>query len=94
MISKRTESLFLVIPITYFTASRFFASKLPEVKKEHNGLLEKSHIRWFSFEDLRRDKKQFRRFYQAFIDKFLHLEGLIEKKIFEKRNRRDTRKNI
>ena len=81
------------LPTYYNNNFRFFASRLPEVKKEHNGLLEKSHIKWYSFEDLRRDKKKFRRFYQEFIDQFLRQQDQIEKKVFEKKNKKDTRKN-
>ena len=69
------------LPIYYNNHFRFFSQKLPEVRDEHNGLLEKSHIKWYSFDDIRREKKKFRRFYRAFIDRFLEKQEKIEEKI-------------
>jgi len=76
------------LPSYYNHHFRFFASALPNVKTEHNGLLEKSHIKWYSFEDLKRDKKQFRQFYQSFIEKFLQQQSNIEQAAFKKRPRK------
>jgi hypothetical protein len=42
-------------------------------------LLEKSHIKWFSFDDMWREKKSFRRFYQPIIDRILDKEDVILK---------------
>ena len=69
------------LPHYYNNHFRFFSQKLPSVKYEHNGLLEKSHIKWYSFAELRREKKGFRRFYQEFIDRILDNQDLIEAKI-------------
>ena len=69
------------LPTYYNNHFRFFSQKLPEVRDEHNGLLEKSHIKWYSFDDIRREKKKFRRFYRAFIDRFLEKQEKIEEKI-------------
>tara|TARA_B100001758_G_scaffold247149_1_gene264095 strand:+ start:9718 stop:10233 length:516 start_codon:yes stop_codon:yes gene_type:complete len=74
------------LPIYYNNHFRFFSQKLPDIKKEHNGLLEKSHIKWYSFEDMRRERRNFRRFYKSFIDRYLENQDLIVKKCFEKSN--------
>jgi len=53
--------------------------QLPHVKKEHNGLLEKSEIRWFSINDLQREKK-YRIFYKEFVHMILkHLPEIKNK---------------
>ena len=57
----------------------FFSQKLPDVVREHNGLLEKSHIKWFSFDDIWRNRKTFRPFYQEIIDILLDKEEQIKK---------------
>lgn len=53
--------------VYYFNNNyRFLIKHLPNVKKEHNGLLEKSEIKWFSISDLQREKK-YRIFYKEFV---------------------------
>jgi hypothetical protein len=69
------------LPVFYNNHYRFFSQKLPDVKREHNGLLEKSHIKWYTFADLRREKKGFRRFYQEIIDRILDKQYIIESNI-------------
>jgi len=53
--------------VYYFNNNyRFLIKHLPDVKKQHNGLLEKSEIKWFSISDLQREKK-YRIFYKEFV---------------------------
>jgi 8-oxo-dGTP pyrophosphatase MutT (NUDIX family) len=53
--------------VYYFNNNyRFLIKHLPNVKKQHNGLLEKSEIKWFSISDLQREKK-YRIFYKEFV---------------------------
>ena len=60
----------------------FLSSRLPNIKgNTKNGLLEKSQIKWFTFEELRRDKDKFRSFYQSIVEKILAREGEIREKM-------------
>lgn len=53
--------------VYYFNNNyRFLIKHLPNVKTKHNGLLEKSEIRWFSISDLQRETK-YRIFYKEFV---------------------------
>jgi hypothetical protein len=72
------------LPLFYNNHFRFISRKLPEIVKQHNGLLEKSHIKWFSFDDMWREKKNFRRFYQPIIDRILDNEDVIIKSFANK----------
>jgi hypothetical protein len=72
------------LAVFYNNHYRFFSRKLPEVVKAHNGLLEKSHIKWFSFEEMKREKRSFRRFYQMIIDRILDKEEVIKKRFESK----------
>lgn len=74
------------LPVFYNNHYRFFSRKLPEVVKGYNGLLEKSHIKWFSFEEMKREKKSFRRFYQMIIERILDKEEVIKKSFESKHN--------
>ena len=65
------------LPLFYNNHFRFFSRQLPDVVKNHNGLLEKSHIKWFSFNDMRREKRNFRPFFQVIIDRILSKEKVI-----------------
>lgn len=66
--------------VYYFNNNyRFLIKQLPHVKKEHNGLLEKSEIKWFSISDLQREKK-YRIFYKEFVHMILkHLPEIKNK---------------
>jgi hypothetical protein len=41
-------------------------------------IFEKTQIKWFSFDDIKKNKKQFRSFYQNIIDLILAEEAMIE----------------
>lgn len=63
---------------------RFFEKYLPGAKKNpHNGLLEKSEIKWFTFAELRKNRESFRSFYQNMVDVILEHEDDITTKILK-----------
>jgi hypothetical protein len=45
--------------------------------------LEKSKIRWFTFEELKEEKKNFRSFYQNIVDLILKQEKMITDKMIQ-----------
>lgn len=47
-------------------------------------IFEKTKIKWFSFEDIKRNKKYFRKFYQNIVEMILNNKKNIEKFIFSK----------
>lgn len=79
------------LPTYYKNNYDFFSRYLPHVKnKKDNGLLEKSDIKWFSFEELKKNKKEFRSFYQNIVDLVIKEEKHISNKM---KMRASTRKN-
>lgn len=80
---------------------RFFEKYLPSAKKNpDNGLLEKAEIKWFTFAELRKNKSNFRKFYQHMVDVILaHEKEITNKmcagtsKISTKRNNKHRRKS-
>lgn len=66
---------------TYFRGNYLFlSSRLPHIKGNlKNGLLEKSHIKWYTFGELRREKGKFRKFYQSIVEKIIEQEGDIKR---------------
>jgi len=66
------------LPFYYKNNYEFFSRYLPHVKhKKENGLLEKSKIKWFSYDELKKEKKGFRSFYQNIVDLILKEEKKI-----------------
>ena len=66
------------LPFYYKNNYEFFSRYLPHVKhKKDNGLLEKSKIKWFTFDELKAEKKNFRSFYQNIVDLILKQENEI-----------------
>ena len=84
------------LPVYYKNNYEFFSRYLPHVKhKKDNGLLEKAKIRWFSFEDLKREKTSFRSFYQNIVDLILKQEKMItDKMIQSKKTKTKTKTRI
>tara|TARA_B100000424_G_C22814386_1_gene435972 strand:- start:5 stop:577 length:573 start_codon:yes stop_codon:yes gene_type:complete len=75
------------LPFYYKNNYEFFSRYLPHVKhKRDNGLLEKAKIKWFSFQELKEKKGEFRPFYQKIVDIILKKEKTITEKI--KKNRK------
>jgi len=63
---------------------RFFEKYLPGAKNNpHNGLLEKSEIKWFTFAELRKNRASFREFYQNMVDVILEHENDITSKVLK-----------
>ena len=63
---------------------RFFEKYLPGAKNNpHNGLLEKSEIKWFTFAELKKNRAKFRPFYQNMVDVILEHEDEIKGKILK-----------
>lgn len=70
------------LPHYYKNNYEFFSRYLPHVKhKRDNGLLEKAKIRWFTFDELKSKKKEFRSFYQNIVDLILKEEKQINSKM-------------
>lgn len=88
------------LPFYYKNNYDFFSRYLPHIKhKKDNGLLEKSKIRWFSFDELKKEKKNFRSFYQNIVDTILKQEKEISEKMIRKEKcqkitRRYKKRNI
>ena len=83
------------LPFYYKNNYEFFSRYLPHVKhKKDNGLLEKSKIRWFSYDELKKEKKNFRSFYQNIVDLIMKQEKDITEKMFRKeKGKNKTRKH-
>jgi 8-oxo-dGTP pyrophosphatase MutT (NUDIX family) len=81
------------LPFYYRNNYEFFSRYLPHVKhKKDNGLLEKSKIRWFSYDELKKEKKNFRSFYQNIVDLILKRQDEITNKIHNKENNKENNK--
>ena len=85
------------LPTYYKNNYEFFSRYLPHVKhKKDNGLLEKAKIKWFSYEELKKEKKDFRSFYQNIVELIINEEKNITNKIRSKdktRIHREKRRN-
>ena len=80
------------LPTYYKNNYEFFSRYLPHVKhKLDNGLLEKSNIRWSSYEELKKEKKSFRSFYQNIVDMIIKQEKEITSKVLGKEKTRKRR---
>jgi len=81
------------LPTYYKNNYEFFSRYLPHVKhKKDNGLLEKAKIGWFSFDDLKKEKKEFRNFYQNIVDMIIKKEDEITNK-FQAKEKEHTRRH-
>ena len=85
------------LPTYYKNNYEFFSRYLPHVKhKKDNGLLEKAKIKWFSYEELKTEKKGFRSFYQNIVDLIIKEEKNLTNKMKSKdktRKHREKRRN-
>ena len=62
------------------------------------GLLEKAKIKWFSYDELKKDKKEFRSFYQNIVDLIIKQEKFINRKVkkegkYSETKRENTQEN-
>jgi 8-oxo-dGTP pyrophosphatase MutT (NUDIX family) len=70
------------LPTYYKNNYEFFSRYLPHVKhKKDNGLLEKAKIKWFSYDELKDKKKEFRSFYQNIVELIIKQESNISGKL-------------
>ena len=85
------------LPTYYKNNYEFFSRYLPHIKhKKDNGLLEKAKIKWFSYEELKKEKKGFRSFYQNIVDLIIKEEKNITNKMKSKdktKKHREKRRN-
>jgi len=67
-----------LLPFYYNNNQRFLQKRLdPQIIRDTK-IFEKTQIRWFSFEDLKKEHKQFRSFYQNIVSMILEKESGIE----------------
>ncbi len=82
------------LPFYYKNNYEFFSRYLPHVKhKRDNGLLEKAKIKWFSFQELKEKKGEFRPFYQKIVDLILKKEKIITEKMKKNKKTRYFKTN-
>jgi 8-oxo-dGTP pyrophosphatase MutT (NUDIX family) len=58
----------LYLPHYYNNNQRFLQRKLPEKLIKDSKIFEKSEIKWFCVDDLMKEKKEFRSYYQNIVD--------------------------
>jgi hypothetical protein len=72
------------LPKYYNQNHRFLWEKMDSKLLNESKLFEKIEIDWFSVDEMKRRKKEFRNFYQEIIDLFLkdikNIQGFLEKK--------------
>ena len=85
------------LPTYYKNNYEFFSRYLPHVKhKKDNGLLEKAKIKWFSYDELKDKKKEFRSFYQNIVELIIKQQSNISGKLLSsnKFTRKQNHKGI
>jgi 8-oxo-dGTP pyrophosphatase MutT (NUDIX family) len=85
------------LPKYYNQNHRFLWDRMDNQLLSKTKLFEKIEIEWFSIDDIKRRKKEFRNFYQEIIDDILSNIENIEKFIFKKSAKivkNTTRKNL
>ncbi len=56
------------LPTYFVNNNNFITSKLQNIKFNNSGLFEKNEIKWFSYNDLCKDRNKFRLFYRPIVD--------------------------
>jgi 8-oxo-dGTP pyrophosphatase MutT (NUDIX family) len=67
------------LPYYYNNNQRFLQKRLDPKVIRDTKIFEKTQIRWFSFDEIKKNKKQFRSFYQNIVDLILADRTKIEK---------------
>lgn len=80
------------LPIYYNQNHKFLWERMDKKILNDSKLFEKIEIGWFSTDDMRKRKVEFRKFYQEIVDLFLNDIDNI-RKFLEKKTNRKTRKN-
>lgn len=60
-----------LMPVYFNNQHRFIKEYLPATVKKHNGLFEKSEIKWFSIADLRDKRRYIRHCYKSVVDEVI-----------------------
>jgi hypothetical protein len=68
------------LPVYYKKNYKFLERKLPKVIEQHNGLLEKDEIKWFSFNEIKKNINKFRSFYKNVANNILKQKRMIIRK--------------
>ena len=63
----------------YNNNQKFLQQKLDPKIIRDSKIFEKTEIKWFSFDDIKKNKKKFRSFYQKIVDLILQNESEIKK---------------
>ncbi len=83
------------LPFYYNNNQRFIQKRLDSKVIRDTKIFEKQEIKWWSINEIKKNKKQFRSFYQNIVDMILAEEKNITKFIFSKLNTSKTnKKNI
>jgi len=80
------------LPYYFTNHHRFVWQRMDKHMLNGSKLFEKQEIRWFSIDDMRKQKKVFRKFYQEMIDDILHEMSEITAFIKKRANPSKTRK--
>lgn len=80
------------LPEYYKNNYNFLFKKLPDIVEENNGLLEKEEIKWFSFNEIERNKNIFRDFYKNVINNILKNKEKIKKMYLKKTIKNKSKK--
>lgn len=59
------------LPKHFNLMNKFIERNIPDIVKKHNGLFEKSEIKWFSLEELKNKKHLFRNYYRKYVNSII-----------------------
>ena len=77
------------LPVYFNNNYKFLKSHVNNlVRNSTNGLFEKSHIKWMTFDDLRKERDTFRSYYRNVVDVILENEDDISSKLQNKKQRK------
>jgi hypothetical protein len=77
------------LPIYFNNNYKFLKSHVNNlVRHSTNGLFEKSHIKWMTFDDLRKERNTFRSYYRNVVDVILENENDITSKLLQNKKQR------
>lgn len=82
------------LPKYYNQNHHFLWNRMNKEELEKTKLFEKAEIRWFSVADMKKQRSQFRNFYQEIVDLLLKNSGKIKKFAEKGKASRKTRKRV
>ncbi len=84
------------LPIYYNNNQRFIQKRLDPKVIRDTKIFEKQEIKWWSINEVKKDKKEFRSFYQNIVDMILadsnKIEQFVRNKLTNKSNKKKTKK--